>query len=127
MAHRLAVYLVLRRDDLVLFGLRAGTGYRDGEWGLPSGKVEDGERLIEAMVREAREEVGLELDPASLRIVGAVERDTDTGLWLDVFYECEGWTGEPVNREPDRCAELAWLPPDAPGVTDYVADVLRGT
>jgi 8-oxo-dGTP diphosphatase len=124
-SHRLAVYLILRRGDEVLFGLRQGTGYRDGEWGLPSGKLEAGERLIDAMVREAREEVGLELEPTSLRIATAVERDTDTGLWLDVFYECDVWHGEPVNGEPAKCAELRWLRPDSPGVTDYVADVLR--
>jgi 8-oxo-dGTP diphosphatase len=124
-AHRLAVYLVLRRGDEVLFGLRQGTGYRDGEWGLPSGKLEAGERLLDAMRREAKEEIGLDLDPASLRILTAIERDTDTGLWLDVFYECDAWEGDPANGEPDRCAELAWLRPDAPGITDYVAEVLQ--
>jgi 8-oxo-dGTP diphosphatase len=122
--HRLAVYLVLRRGDTVLFGLRRGTGYRDGEWGVPAGRVEEGERLLDAMVREAKEEIGVDLDPASLRILTAIERDTDTGLWLDVFYECDGWEGEPVNGEPAKCAELAWLAPDAPGITDYVAEVL---
>ena len=124
MAHLLAVYLVLRRGEEVLFGLRRGTGYRDGEWGLPAGRLEEGERLIDAVVREAEEELGLRLDPASLHILTAIERDTDTGLWLDVFYGCDRWDGEPVNAEPHRCADLAWLRPDAPGITDYVAEVL---
>lgn len=123
-SHRLAVYLVLRRADTVLCGLRTGTGYRDGEWGLPSGKVEPGERLADAMVREAREEIGIDLDAASLRIATVIERDTDTGLWLDVFYECDAWSGDPVNGEPERCGGLAWLRPDAEHITDYVADVL---
>ena len=78
--HRLAVYLILRRDDRVLFGLRRGTGYRDGEWGLPSGKLEAGERLLDAMVREAKEELGLDLDPASPRSGEAVDHLLEPAL-----------------------------------------------
>lgn len=124
-SHQLAVYLVLRSGDDVLFGLRSGTGYRDGEYGLPSGKVDAQELLIDAIVREAQEEVDLDLDPSSLRLVHMVERDTPTGQWLDFFFLCTEWLGEPRNAEPHKCAALEWLAPDHPAVIDYISTVLK--
>ena len=38
-------------------------------WGLPGGKVDPGEALVEAIVRETQEEISLTLDPASLQHV----------------------------------------------------------
>lgn len=43
-----------------LFLLRDATKY-SGSWGLVGGKVENGERVIEALYREAQEEVGVNL------------------------------------------------------------------
>jgi 8-oxo-dGTP diphosphatase len=37
------VYVIVRKGSDVLLMLREGTGYKDGAWGLPSGKVEPGE------------------------------------------------------------------------------------
>lgn len=57
-------YLVLRRDDQLLLLLRKNTHYCDGMWGFMAGHVEDGESATEGMIREAREEIGIELTPS---------------------------------------------------------------
>lgn len=124
MSHRVAVYLVLRSGADVLFMLRAGTGYRDGEYGLPSGKVDGDEGLVAAIVREADEELGVRVAPAALRLVHVTERRAPGDSWLDFFFECDEWDGAPVNAEPHKCGGLAWVAPHAGGVIDYVADVL---
>ena len=46
----------------ILLTLRKNTGYRDGEYELPGGHVEAGEDLMQAMVREAREELLIDID-----------------------------------------------------------------
>lgn len=51
------VLLLLVRDHDVLLALRENTGYADGQWNLPSGKLEDGEHILDALVRETREEL----------------------------------------------------------------------
>jgi 8-oxo-dGTP diphosphatase len=52
------VMLILERDGLVLLADRSGTGYAAGALNLPSGKLEPGEDVVAAVIREAHEEVG---------------------------------------------------------------------
>ena len=64
---KVAVHLILTNDrGECLFLRRFNTGYKDGEYGLVSGHVEEGENLKSAMIREAREEVGITLSPDDL-------------------------------------------------------------
>lgn len=46
--------------------VRRGSQPSRGEWSIPGGLVEVGERLADAVVREAREETGLEVEPGPL-------------------------------------------------------------
>ncbi len=111
-----AAYLVLRRDDEVLLQLRAGTGYRDGHWALLAGHVDPGESVVEAVVREAREEGGVEVDPADLEPLVTLHRYESGGPEIeqrvDVFFAARRWAGEPVVREPHRTAAMGWFPLD---------------
>jgi 8-oxo-dGTP pyrophosphatase MutT (NUDIX family) len=63
------VMTILERDGHLLLGERSGTGYADGFLNLPSGKVDPGENVIDAAVHEAREEVGVVVDPPARRFV----------------------------------------------------------
>lgn len=39
-------YLILQKGEKVLLSRRYNTGYRDGEWGLPAGHLEENETII---------------------------------------------------------------------------------
>lgn len=65
----------LRGDDVLL--IRRGTPPRRGEWSLPGGRIEPGERSIDAALRELREESGVEAE-----ILGLV--DVVDGLFPDI-------------------------------------------
>ena len=107
------VMLLLIRDDAVLLALRSGTGFADGWWNVPSGKLEDGEDAASALCRESREEIGLHLDPASLTLASTVHFRNERGeARLGLFFQPECWHGEPVNAEPQKCARIAWFPLD---------------
>lgn len=106
------VHLILRRGGEVLLARRARTGYGDGLLHLPSGHVEEGEDVRAAMIREAREEVGLDLAPADLRAEAVLQhRGPGEAPRTGWFFSAEhGAGGEPFNAEPDKCAELVWHP-----------------
>ncbi|GLL02192.1 NUDIX domain-containing protein [Dactylosporangium matsuzakiense] len=114
--HPVDVLLILARDDLVLLARRAGTGYADGQWNLPSGKVEFGEDAVSAVLREAAEEIGLQLDRSEARMVTAVHHRNTTGLarvgLVFAATHDPDRHGEPVNAEPHKCAEIAWFRAD---------------
>ncbi|MEU8998510.1 methyltransferase domain-containing protein [Streptomyces caniferus] len=110
------VHLVLRRGEEVLLARRSGTGYADGLLHAPSGHAEDGEDVREAMIREAAEEIGLRLTPGDLRVALVMQHCAPPPARPRIgwFFEAEyGAGGEPWNREPDKCAELAWHRLDA--------------
>lgn len=106
--------LILTRGDHVLLAQRQGTGYADGQWNLPSGKLEAGEHAIAALIREAREEIGIRLDPRMLHPVGAVHyRNPEGQARLGLFFAAgndPATQGQPANAEPHKCAKIDWFP-----------------
>ena len=119
--------------DEVLLQLRQNTGYMDGRWAAgAAGHIEYGETAAVAAVREAQEELGIQLDPDDLRPVTIMQRTNGTAEPIeqraDWFFTAPRWHGEPMIMEPRKCAELAWFPlddlPDA--MPDYERFVLDG-
>ncbi|GAA1969542.1 hypothetical protein GCM10009718_01340 [Isoptericola halotolerans] len=110
-----AAYVLLRREGQVLLQLRAGTGFMDGYWAAgAAGHVEAGESVLEAAVREAREELGVTVGPADLEPLTVVHRGEPGGPALeqrvDFFFATTRWQGEPALQEADRAADLRWFP-----------------
>lgn len=103
-----AVYLLLRDNDQVLLLKRKNTGHRDGEYSLVAGHIEEGEPATEAMVREAKEEVGIVLKRSSLDPFHVIHRNSGSRVYLDIFFALDEWEGVVENKEPEKCAELAW-------------------
>lgn len=124
----LDVHLILRRSDEILLALRAGDAYGSGEWALPCGKVNPGESVVDAVIREALEELGIVLTPTDLGVGQTVHARHGNTDHVGVFFEARTWTGTPTNRETKKCKGLRWaavtkLP--AP-LMDYTAAGLRG-
>ena len=103
------VHLLLADDQgRVLFGRRANTGYEDGAYHLPSGHLEAGESLIAALVREAKEEIGVTIDPAHVEFVHVMHNSSSGGR-VAFFFRVQQWEGEPTNMELDKCDDLAYF------------------
>jgi len=93
-------------DERLLL-IRRGRGPAQGEWSVPGGRVEPGETLAEAVVRELVEETGL--SGACGELIGWAERidEQDHFVILD-FAVVPFDDGEPVAG--DDAAEAAWVP-----------------
>lgn len=114
--HPIDVFLLLTDADRVLLALRAATGYADGQWNLPSGKLELGEDAISAVIRETREEIGLHLHADEPRLTAVVHHHpvagiARVGLVFTVSFDRHRHD-EPVNAEPHKCAQVTWFPSD---------------
>ncbi len=83
-----------------------------GQWNLPGGKVDFGERVVDAVRREITEEIGVEIELT--RPLGFVETFADAQHWVSPIYEARIVSGEPVNREPEKHDALVWADPAAP-------------
>src|SRR5688500_8188790 len=103
-----SVHLVLVRDQHVLLLRRLNTGYEDGNYSVPAGHLDGGEQVKQAAIREAREEIGCEIAPEDLDVVGIMHRKADDER-IDFFVVATRWEGEPRNCEPDKCDQLRWV------------------
>jgi 8-oxo-dGTP diphosphatase len=105
------VLLILIRQEKVLLAQRQGTGYADGFWNLPSGKLEAGETITRAGCREGLEEIGILTNEADLRFVHLLHYRNHLGdARIGVFFEVQNFDGEPYNAEPHKCSRIAWWP-----------------
>src|SRR5205085_7027955 len=98
-------------DGRVLVAQRSGGPY-DRCWEFPGGKVEPGESDLSALVRELREELGIDVLPQAfvgeVVLDGVVGGGTPGASTLRVWWARIG-SGTPVAREH---AELRWVRAD---------------
>jgi 8-oxo-dGTP diphosphatase len=120
------VHLVLLDDDgQVLLGRRKNTGFADGCYHLPAGHLEAGESVIDALVREAREETGILISPDAIDFAHVMHNSSGGGR-VAFFFTVRRWDGIPQNREPHKCSELRWAPLGAlpANLVDYCRSAL---
>ena len=90
-----AVGVVCLRGDSVLL-IRRGTPPRLGEWSLPGGRIEPGERAVDAALRELREETGVEAEITGLiDVVDGIFPEAGRHYVL-IDYAARWVSGEPV-------------------------------
>jgi 8-oxo-dGTP pyrophosphatase MutT (NUDIX family) len=108
------VHLLLRREASLLLSKRYNTGYADGLWNAVSGHLEEGETVVEALIREAREEIAITIDPTDVYCAVVLQHHSPSGSTrIGWFFEVTRWSGgEPSNAEPRKCAGVAWFPMD---------------
>lgn len=106
---RVAVYLILIKEENVLLMRRFNTGWADGMYTFPAGHFEGKETIADEMVREAEEEIGITIDAKDLRVVH-VMHELLHPEYIDFYLQAKKWQGKPENREENKCDDLRWFP-----------------
>ncbi len=102
-------HLFLLKDNKILLARRFNTGYEDGKYSVPAGHLDGNETFMQAMIREAKEEAGINLRPEDLEVVHVMHRKQPTHERVDFFILAKKWKGEPKIMEPDKCDEMRWV------------------
>ncbi|MFF0382510.1 (deoxy)nucleoside triphosphate pyrophosphohydrolase [Streptomyces sp. NPDC004673] len=114
--------------DRLLAARRSAPPELAGRWELPGGKVEPGERPDDALVRELREELGVDAEAVE-RVPGQWPLKSPYVLWVWTARLRPG-SPEPEALQdhdelrwltPDRLWEVPWLDQDVPAVREIAA------
>ena len=118
---KIATLGIVRKDNEILLSEK-----KKGEIGIgvvcgPGGKLDPGETLPECLIRETREELEVELDPASLELVAVIDFYTGSEIDFRVYvYRAKILSGE-IHETADMIPK--WYPlDDLPFARMYEAD-----
>jgi ADP-ribose pyrophosphatase YjhB (NUDIX family) len=120
---------VIIRGDRVLL-VRRATEPLKGEWSVPGGMLELGEKLHDGIRREVLEETGLEVEPADvLDVFDSIFRDEQGRTqyhYVLIDYLCRSVSGE--TKAGSDVSEVRWVPEGelaAMGLRESVEQVVR--
>jgi len=98
-----------RGNIKVLLSRRKNTGYQDGKLDIAGGgHVDYGETAQSAVIRECKEELGIEVKIEDLTFVHLSHRFSNR-TYYDIYFVVNKYNGVPEIMEPDKCSELNWF------------------
>ena len=103
-----AVHLLLVKDGKILLLRRFNTDYEDGKYSIVAGHIDGDEDAKTAMIREAKEEAGIEITRNNIKFASVMHRKSEDER-IDFFFIADSWNGEVTNMEPQKCDDLSWF------------------
>lgn len=99
---------LVRPDRRLLIQQRPPGKPMAGLWELPGGKVEEGEHPEGALIREIREELGVDLKTGDMQAFAFVSHAYETFHLLMPVFMIRRWDGEVEAREGQNLAWVSW-------------------
>lgn len=110
-----AVHMLIMDGEKILIQKRKGSKLWPGYYALPAGHIDEGENQYEALVREAKEELNIEIDLDDILKEYVVLRRNYFKIdgkvlepYIDYYFEIKKYKGTPIIVEQDKCDELLW-------------------
>lgn len=99
------VGVLLLHNGCILLGRRTD----NNTWGSPGGGVEDDENPIDAIIREVKEETGLDIEAKHLTFVHRNYSYNEGAIWSSFVFVCDKFDGE-LKPQVGEVEELKWVP-----------------
>ena len=105
-----SIYIIIRnKNNEILLQRRANTKLWCGFLALPAGHVDKGENVYDALIREAKEELNIDVSIDDICDTFVVNRrNNKLSPYFDVYFEIDDYDGEITIGEPLKCLELVW-------------------
>lgn len=128
-----SVHILFIKKDQILLSLRRHIT-SDGLYSVVAGHINGGETVTEAMIQEAKEEIGVDIKTSDLEVKNVCHSYSNHNdkEFIQFFAICRNWTGEIKNNEPDKCGEVKFAPLNnlpknmVPYVKDGIEKTLKG-
>lgn len=100
MKEKICTLLFLKRKDQILLAMKK-RGFGEGRWNGVGGKIEEGETIEQALVRECREEIGV-IPMHYWKVAENNFHEYHDGqpaqMYVHVYF-CDEWEGEPAESD----------------------------
>ena len=108
------INLIIKQDYKILLFFRNDGffSYGGGWWVIPAGHIEQGETAKEAAIREAKEELDIDIQPQNIKCVHIMSNLASKTEGFDFFFVVEKFSGTLRNCEGDKCVEMRYMSPD---------------
>ena len=106
-----SVHLLFIKDNKILLLLRKNIT-SDGLYSVVAGHLDGGETVTQAMIREAKEQAGVDIISEDIRI-GTIchsYSNHNNKEFIQFYGICKEWKGKIINNEPDKCGDLKFFP-----------------
>lgn len=103
------VLIMLTQGESVLLLRRGNVSFGAGQYCMVGGKVDGGETARQAAAREALEEIGVVVEIDDLQLVHTFHRKGPSEELFALVFKAEKWSGEPVNKEPEKHDSVGWF------------------
>lgn len=106
----LAVSAAVVHEGKILLVRRKKTGFMDGYYANPGGHVEPKEIITAAVLRELKEETGLEANEEDLELFNVLQDENVLPkLYISFRFLVKKWSGVPKLLEPEKSDDIGWF------------------
>ena len=98
--------IIYNKNKEILLLKRNNASYCNNMYALPAGHLESGETIIEGMIREIEEEIGIKYLEKDLSLVKVINRKIWNNDYIDFIFQTDLGNRVPINMETEKCSEL---------------------
>ena len=101
----IAAEVYIKKDNKILM-VQENKESKKGKWNMPAGKLDNNESIIDAAIREAKEETGIDINIKGL--IAILENVTSIGQLVVFYFMGEYKSGE-IEFDNEEIADVKWM------------------
>ena len=105
----IVVVLVFIQNSEGKFLVQKRSERKNGKYATTGGHPKSGENSIEGIITEVKEEIGLDLNPADLKLYFSGRSETEQVFWDDYYIKMDVPNIESLKLQEEEVASVEWL------------------